>query len=220
MRTLSEMIEQVKIYVRAAENLTWSANDYDKALREAARRMWRHIAGKPGREVLRAFGDQQEAPADGIATLPDDCLSVEEVQVRDRLGWRPIPYAAPVRCIGGWMAPECWTNDVEERKIRLVNVRPGTEIRFRYLQEPVFPFDEGGTFRRPDAGDADTYPNIPEMCDSACEHFAAALMSGEELRDDAPIGYHGQQYSAMLAMVAKSRAAMPARRYVRRVGGI
>lgn len=220
MRKLSEMIDQVKTYVRAAENLTWTANDYDKALREAARRMWRHIAGKPGGEVLRAFGTQQTAPADGVAVLPDDCLLLEEVQLKDQLGWRPIPYAVPERGMAGWMAPECWTNDVEERKFRLVNVRAGASFRVRYLQEPVFPFDDDGTFRRPDAGDTDTYPNIPEMCDAACEHFAAALMSGEELRDDAPIGYHGQQYSAMLAMIAKSRSAMPARRYVRHVGGL
>jgi hypothetical protein len=210
------MIGQVKTYVRAAENLTWSANDYDKALREAARRMWRHIARNPGGEVLRAFGATQTAPADGVVVLPDDCLSLEEVQVPLGGAWRPVPHAIPSHGPFGLPVPECWTDDVEERKIRLVSVRAGTGFRFRYLQEPVFPFEDAGTFRSPDGAATATYPNIPELCDSACEHYAAALMSGEELRDEAPIGYHGQQYSAMLAMIAKSRAGRPVRKYIRR----
>ena len=39
------------------------------------------------------------------------------------------------------------------------------------------------------------------------------------IHDEAPIGYHGQQYSALLSTIFKGRAAVPQRRYVRHVSG-
>ena len=226
MRTLAEMIAQLRTYVRAAENLTWSTDDYDMALREAARRMWRHIANSAvGFPVLRAFTAWSTAPADGVVDLPEDCISLEWVDVRRSAAvpGGPIPYAPPNDRIRpaapAVFSTPAWTDDIRDGRIRLMAVRPGAEFRLAYLQEPVFPFEDAGTFRRPDAGTEDAYPNIPELCDAACEHFAAALMSGEELRDEAPIGYHGQQYSALLSMIFRSRRAKPARRYVRHAGG-
>ena len=226
MRTLSEMIERVKTHVRAAENLTWANADYESALVEAARRMWRHIAKNPGGSVLRAFSENMTVPDGGVLELPADCLSLETVDylgLMTRNVFTPIPYAPPDDRIRGPFRPFCsmpaWTNDQPDGRIRVMGVKPGATVRFVYLQEPIFPSVGEGTFRRPDGGETDIYPNLPEMCDSACEHFAAALMSGEELRDDAPIGYHGQQYTSMLNMISKSRRAMPSRRYVRHVGG-
>ena len=238
MRKLSEMIEQVKVYVRAAENLTWTQNDYDNALREAARRMWRHIAQSEGASVLRAFSDDITVPEDGVITLPADCLRVEKVEIKglwhtNKQTYVAIPYDVPdlerpfpffPPAVGRKCAPR-WTNDVREGQIRLLSVRPSATVRIVYYQEPVFPFTDDGTFRRPDAFSEsamieEMYPNIPELCDAACEHFAAALMSGEELRDNLPIGYHGQQYSAILNTIYKGRMAMPQRRYVRHVGGL
>lgn len=233
MRTLAEMIEQLKVHVRAAENLTWSTNDYDKALQEAARRMWRHIAQSPGAAVLRAFSADIAVPDGGVVSLPSDCLHVEKVEAKGL--WHngsdvyvAIPYDVPdwARPYPTRYYPPCpsrchprWTNDVQEGQIRLMGVRTGSYVRIVYYQEPVFPFEPTGTFRNPDGEATATYPNIPELCDSACEHFAAALMSGEELRDEAPIGYHGQQYSALLSTIYKGRAAVPQRRYVRHVSG-
>lgn len=226
MRTLAEMIERVKTHVRAAENLTWADADYESALVEAARRMWRHIAKNPGGSVLRAFSENKTVPEGGVMELPADCLSLETVElfgcwIRD--DFISIPFSPPDDKLHGplrsFMTAPAWTNDQPDGQIRVMGVKSGATVRFTYLQEPIFPSSNDGTFRRPDGGETDIYPNLPEMCDSACEHFAAALMSGEELRDDAPIGYHGQQYSSLLNMISKSRRAMPARRYVRHVGG-
>ena len=100
MRKLSEMIEQVKVYVRAAENLTWTQNDYDNALREAARRMWRHIAQSEGASALRTFSDDITVPEDGVITLPADCLRVEKVEIKglwhtNKQTYVAIPYDVP-----------------------------------------------------------------------------------------------------------------------------
>jgi hypothetical protein len=223
------MITQLRTYVRAAENLTWTTDDFEDALAEAARRMWRHIARSPsGSPVLRAYSDDTSAPGDGIVDLPADCIALESVDVlgiRAPTVYTPIPYAPPndraaVPPFASPFTPPAWTDDTRDGQIRLLHVRPGQSVRVMYLQEPVFPFEDAGTFRRPDAGTEDSYPNIPELCDAACEHFAAALMSGEELRDDAPIGYHGQQYSSLLSMIARGRRAAPPRLYVRHVSAI
>ena len=78
MRMLTQMIERVKIHVRGAENLTWKKSDYENALAEAARRMWRHFLETPGKRCLRAFATLTRDD-NGYVTLPADCLRVERV---------------------------------------------------------------------------------------------------------------------------------------------
>ncbi len=227
MRTLTQMVKRLKIHLRAAENLTWKETDFVDGLEEAARRMWRHILDSPARRCLRAFASSV-LPANGVVELPEDCMRVERVEMKcpgpDDL-WHELKYLLPTEL--DEHAPRWpwhffphgaigWGDTGTEGTIQILGVHPGATIRVVYYQEPVFPFEDGGTFRRPDAGSSDTYPGIPELADAACEHFAAALMSGEEISDQNPIGYHGQQYTAMLNAIAKSTAIRPSRSYVRR----
>lgn len=229
MRNLSEMIEQVKAHVRASENLTWAASDYENKLAEAARIMWRQIADGNARVVLRHTSPSVALPADGVIAIPDDCLRIEEVFLiipnapagceKVNLAYfqpdwmdahLPFVVVGPCGRIG-------WTDGDERGKIRVCGVRTGDSVVFVYSQEPVFPFENNGTFRNPDAGETATYPNLPELADSACEHLAAALLLGEEVRDNTPIGYHGQQYSSFMSMIYRDLPVRPVRRYVKHV---
>ncbi|MBQ6471206.1 MAG: hypothetical protein IJJ33_04420 [Victivallales bacterium] len=216
------MIERLKIHLRAAENLTWRTSDFEATLEEAARRMWRHIAASPAARCLRSFA-QSSLGAEMAVEIPSDCLRVERVEARKDSGrpWIELAYALPgdLEENSPWglrRLHAAWTDDQAERTIRVIGLAAGAAIRIQYIQEPVFPFEDDGTFRRPDAGSSDTYPGIPELCDSACEHLAAALMSGEELSDGDPISYHGQQYTALLRNIAGAPSVRPSRSYVRR----
>jgi hypothetical protein len=225
MRTLAQMIERVKIHVRGSENLTWKTGDYENALGEAARRMWRHFLDTPGKRCLRAFATLSR-DADGYVTLPDDCLRVERVQVVNYNGkCLDLHYALPDGCAYGFYGPvfadrrlACWTDDGVEGTVRILNVPADLSIRVEYFQEPVFPFVDAGTFRAPDGSETPTYPGIPELADSACEHFAAALLLGEETSDATPLNYHGNQYSALLKTMTGAMEVKPSRTYVRRAG--
>lgn len=227
MRKLSEMIEQVKVHVRAAENLTWANSDYELKLQEAARIMWRQIADNNARVVLRSFSAATAIGEHGLVAIPDDCLRIEEVFL--------VFQNAPAGCNRiklcyfepdldnahlPWYTSVCpwphgWTDDDVSGKIRIVGFKPGDTVMFQYSREPVFPFENNGTFRNPDAGETATYPNLPELADSACEHLAAALLLGEEVRDNTPIGYHGQQYSSYMSMIYRDIPVRPVRRYVK-----
>lgn len=220
MRTLSQMVAMLKVHVRAAENLTWKAADYENALEEAARRMWRNIAETPAARCLRAFHDVALAD-DCIVHLPEDCLRIEEVKFQNRCG---VYVQLTYQLDNAPRLPFChcrpgWTDDGEERTIRIMEIRPGTAIRVVYFREPVFPFVDEGTLRNPDGAATATYPGIPEMADSACEHLAAALLLGEETSDGTPMSYHGTQYNSMLSMMSRAAAVRPSRCYVKRAGG-
>ncbi|MBQ7649694.1 MAG: hypothetical protein IJS15_01980 [Victivallales bacterium] len=224
MRTLLQMIERVKTHVRGAENLTWKKSDYENALAEAARRMWRHFLETPGKRCLRAFATLTR-DANGYVTLPDDCLRVERVQFVKAGRYIDLHYALPDKCalpcVGPFFANGCrlcWTDDGVEGTVRILNVPTDLSIRVVYFQEPVFPFVDNGTFRAPDGGATETYPGIPELADSACEHFAAALLLGEETSDPQPMNYHGNQYSALLKTMTGAADVKPSRTYVRRAG--
>lgn len=224
MRTLSQMIERVKIHVRGAENLTWKKSDYENALAEAARRMWRHFLETPGKRCLRAFATLTR-DADGYVTLPADCLRVERVQFVKDGRYIDLHYALPDKCVMPHVGPFfaggcrlCWTDDGVEGTVKILNVPADLSMRVVYFQEPVFPFVDAGTFRAPDGGSTDTYPGIPELADSACEHFAAALLLGEETSDQQPLNYHGNQYSALLKTMTGAAEVKPSRTYVRRAG--
>lgn len=227
MRTLSEMVARVKVYVRAAENLTWSETDYVNALEDAANMMWRQLAETAGSRCLRAF-HQVTLLSDCLVAIPEDCLHVERVQfVNQNDVTVDLPYVMPASAETDVSWPHSsvpwrtagWTDDQAERVIRVFGVPVGRTVKLVYVQEPVFPFENDGTFRAPDGEATETYPAVPELSDSACEHFAAALLCSEELSDTVPIGYHGQQYSALLKMMQKAMAVNPSRKYVRRVGG-
>ena len=229
MRNLSEMIEQVKAHVRASENLTWAASDYENKLAEAARIMWRQIADGNARVVLRHTSPSVALPASGVIAIPDDCLRIEEVmlhipnspfgcgKVRLEYYEPDWPYEHLPFVVVGPRGRIGWTEGEERGKIRVFGARQGDTVSIQYSQEPVFPFDDSGTFRNPDAGETATYPNLPELADSACEHLAAALLLGEEVRDNTPIGYHGQQYSSYMSMIYRDLPVRPVRRYVKHV---
>ena len=225
MRTLSQMIDKVKVHVRGAENLTWKPSDYENALAEAARRMWRHFLATPGKRCLRAFAELTR-DAEGRVTLPSDCLRVERMQaVTDNGRCIDLTYAMPGKvpfpCVGPFWVGGCrlcWTDDGMEGTARIVGVRPGLSVRCVYFQEPVFPFVDNGTLRAPDGQSPDTYPGLPELADSAVEHFAAALLLGEETSDPTPMNYHGNQYSALLKTMTNAMDVKPSRTYVRHVG--
>ena len=221
MRTLAKMIETVKIHVRGAENLTWKPADYENALAEAARRMWRHLLDTPAKRCLRAF-DVLSMDENGFVALPSDCLRVERVEAVNAQDGRrfELRYELPDKLMR--MSPffgllPCWTDDGVERTIHIMGAY-GFSIRVEYFQEPVFPFVPSGTLRAPDGAATDTYPGIPELADSACEHFAAALLLGEETSDDKPLSYHGNQYSALMRTMINSMAVKPSRTYVRHAG--
>lgn len=225
MRTLEQMIDRVKVHVRGGENLTWKRSDYEAALAEAARRMWRHFLETPGKRCLRAFAGLVR-DANGFVTLPEDCLRVERVQGVTEGGIAfDLEYALPPKMppfpfahhhLGCGCRP-CWTDDGLEGTVRIVGLKPGLAVRLVYFQEPVFPFVSSGTLRAPDGESPDTYPGVPELADSACEHFAAALLLGEETSDPTPMNYHGNQYSALLKTMAGAPEAKPSRAYVRHV---
>lgn len=227
MRTLSEMIEKVKVHVRAAENLTWSATDYEDALEEAARLMWRQLAETPGKRCLRAFYEVI-LPDDDLISIPDDCIHIERVQFINQYGITMdlpyvMPYSVDLESLQ-WASTSSsqtagWSDDQLERIIRVFGVPDGRTVRLVYTQMPVFPFEDSGTFRSPDAGDTATYPALPDLADAACEHFAAALLCAEELSDTVPVGYHGQQYSALMKMMRRGMAVTPSRTYVRHTSG-
>lgn len=231
MHNLSTMIAEVKKHVRAAENLTWTDDDCESALVDAARIMWRHVASSDGRRCLRTFSVASPLPAGGVMHLPSDCLRLEEV-IHEFPGVagvnvrRPIKYArldsreteVPWGRAVPWFESPAWSDDMLEGEIRIAGLRPGDGIVFQYIQEPVFPFAASGTLRNPgNSSEGDAYRSIPDLCDMAVEYLAAALMLGEEVKDEAPIGYNGQQYSSLLAMVFKAPQVMPSRRYVNRV---
>lgn len=228
MRTLQQMVERVKVHVRGAENLTWHTADYENVLEEAARLMWRHLSLGAGSKTLRYMSQRAPVPSDGIVAVPSDCLTLESVDV-----WQPghaapmrLKYMKPTGEDGCW-AMEClhsvedlgWTDDLPERQIRLVGCKPDWIYALRYLRMPVFPFEESGTLRDPSGEGVDEYPSLPDLSDAALEHLAAALLCGEELRDNLPIGYHGQQYSSYLSIMSDSVVSRQPRRYVRKVSG-
>lgn len=233
MHTLTQMIDEVRKHVRAAENLTWSSDDYETALVDAARIMWRHVAYGEGRRCLRTYSESAQLPAGGVMQLPSDCLRLEEVfhvfpgvdgqNVRHALKYARIDYRnaqIPWARIVPWFHDQLWTDDGLEGEVRVAGLRAGSHIVFQYIQEPVFPFAATGTLRNPGASeDGDAYRTIPELCDVALEYLAAAQMLGEEVKDEAPIGYNGQQYSSLLAMIFRAPVVKPARRYVNRVSG-
>lgn len=221
MRTLSEMIARVKVHVRGAENLTWKPADYENALAEAARRMWRHFLDTPGRRCLRAFASLTRDSL-GYVTLPADCLRVERMQsVVNGGGTFDLKYAEPGRMmyplLDQWaIGPMgCWTDDGAEGTAHILGVGKDLGIRVVYFQEPVFPFVSTGTLRAPDGASTDTYPGLPELADSAVEHFAAALLLGEETSDTVPLNYHGNQYAALLKTMVDAVHVKPSRSYVR-----
>ena len=224
MRSLAQMIDVVKIHVRGAENLTWKKSDYENALAEAARRMWRHFLETPGKRCLRAFATLTR-DANGYVTLPADCLRVERMQVvTERGDYVDLKYVLPDSCenVGLGCLPcgcrLCWTDDGKEGTARIMGVRDGLSIRVVYFQEPVFPFVDDGTLKAPDGQATETYPGLPELADSACEHLAAALLLGEETSDATPMNYHGNQYSALMRTIANAMEVKPSRSYVRRTG--
>lgn len=223
MRTLAQMIEQVKVHVRGRENLSWKQSDYENVLSEAARRMWRNLLETPGRKCLRSQA-LLSVDASGSSFLPSDCLRVEEIQYKYPYGgedWIGCPYVLPRSTSNGMFyfpsTVTSWTDGDEEREIRMIWLPPETPVRLLYYAEPVFPFESGGTFRRPDGGSSDSYPGVPEMADSACEHLAAALLMGNETSDPDPSNYHGNQYNSMLRMMSGALAVKPSRSYVKHV---
>jgi hypothetical protein len=180
-----------------------------------------------GPALLRLYSAPAElsAPDESepeLFNLPDDCRQLLGVQVRasssDR--WSRLPMARPdgrlstqsgtshlfgaVSALDGAL---CYSDaDTEPGEIRiwpLSGPRKDLSYRFRYAGVIEFPALAAGSYVDPAATGSVTRW-LPVECAEATEFYATALLAGEELENQTPIGHYGQLYGSTVAAILAS----------------
>jgi len=241
MRTKAQMIARAQRHVRdtAGQDLgdtTLVVNELQDAFRVLCNDL---IVRRSGRRCLRKYSSATVLVASQEEyELPADCMLLDRVEVRYRddderwtvLGRREPPetgvrsgssslFAATGAVRGTGLY---WWDDTDEGDIRIWPYLASIDeekYRFRYFHRPTFPSDDDGDFNDPAHSGTDT-DKVPDRFDEACEFFAAAMLSTEELEDGKPIGAFGRLYASTrdaIAGAAGSGYTKPVRRTVRAV---
>lgn len=207
MRTVTEMVDQVRDLLQDVQKENWGDPDIKSALRDATEVFSYDLLVHPiGQRILLEWSTETLLASNKEEYLiPDGCLRVHRVQYREDTSsnWQYLRHRK--RQPGKTPPPKFWSQALEEGKIVIwpaFTSVASQEYRLRYYRRIDFPLDSG-TFNDP-YGDGSVSKNYPIYLDSIVEYGAALSLAGQEYLEQSQYKTILNQYNRHFQSIVNS----------------